>query len=75
METPQNKITIPPELWVELYSCIASYILNEVSLDNFEMEKDENGDLRYPEDKELEFESYCEYVEEILEGFFIKGEK
>ena len=68
-----KKITLPAEIWVELYSEIAGAIVEYSALDPT-MTTDENGDERYTEEAQEKFNDCAEMVEEILEGFFIKGE-
>tara|TARA_B100001094_G_C18078301_1_gene743805 strand:- start:249 stop:464 length:216 start_codon:yes stop_codon:yes gene_type:complete len=67
----KNKITIPTEQWVELYSELSNYILEYSSLDNI-MTVDSLGNEVRTEEKEDEFCSIVDEVEDILEDFFIK---
>ena len=66
-----NKIPLPPETWVELYAILSHYVLEYSSLDPL-TETDENGDERYTEEKQDQFNDIVGDVEEILGGFFIK---
>lgn len=68
-----KKITLPPEVWIQLYSEIGAFILEYASLDPV-TEVDENGDERYTEEKQDEYCDLCAQVEDILETFFNKGE-
>jgi len=65
------KITIPEEVWVELYTQISAHILEYSSLDPV-FEIDENGVERYTEDKQDQFCEIVEDVESILESHFRK---
>jgi hypothetical protein len=70
-KSQSNKITIPSENWVELYSTLSTFILNFSALDSIWTE-DENGEEVYTEDKQDEFCDIVSEVEDILSGFFIK---
>jgi len=67
----QDKITIPSETWVELYSTLSNHILEYSALDSVWTE-DENGGEVYTEDAQNKFMDISEQVEDILSGFFIK---
>ena len=67
----QDKITIPSETWVELYSTLSNHILEYSALDSVWTE-DENGGEVYTEDAQNKFMDISEQVEGILSGFFIK---
>jgi hypothetical protein len=69
--TNPNKITIPSETWVELYSSLSSFILHFSALDPVWTE-DENGGEVYTEDAQNKFMDISDQVEDILSGFFIK---
>jgi len=66
-----NKITIPSENWVELYSTLSTFILNFSALDSIWTE-DENGEEVYTEEAQDKFIHIVDQVEDILSGFFIK---
>jgi len=68
-----SKIKIPSETWVELYCELSTYVLEYSSPNTIYME-DENGDITYTSEKQLEFEKVSDQVEEIMAQFFIKGE-
>ena len=67
----QDKITIPSETWIELYSTLSNHILEYSALDSVWTE-DENGGEVYTEDAQNKFMDISEQVEDILSGFFIK---
>ena len=70
-----SRITIPTEVWVELYSELASWHV-ENSIDNpwaaFEKEGDE-AVFTYNEEAQDKFNAASSVIEEILENFFVKG--
>ena len=66
-----NKITIPTQVWVELYTEISAHILEYSSLDPV-TEMDENGDERYTEEKQDQFCEIVDDVESIMGTFFKK---
>jgi|TARA_A100001391_G_scaffold175296_1_gene138083 hypothetical protein len=66
-----NKIPLPAETWVELYAILSHYVLEYSSLDQL-TETDENGDEKYTEEKQDEFNDIVGDVEEMLGRFFIK---
>ena len=70
--TYPNKITIPSETWVELYTSLSSFILHFSALDPVWTE-DENGGEVYTEDAQNKFMDISEQVEDILSLFFNKG--
>jgi len=67
-----SKITIPTEVWVELYSELAAWHVEESALDH-PTSVDENGNESYTEDAQNRFDDASDYIEEILESFFEKG--
>ena len=67
------KIKIPSEIWVELYSEIASEMINYSALDNITKIMD-NGDECYTDEAQEKFNDCAELAEGMLEDFFIKGE-
>lgn len=67
------KIKIPSEIWVELYSEIASAMVNYSALDPVTKIMD-NGDECYTDEAQEKFNHCAEIAEEILESLFIKGE-
>ena len=69
--TNPNKITIPSETWVELYSTLSNHILEYSALDSVWTE-DENGGEVYTEDAQNKFMDISEQVEDILSLFFNK---
>ena len=66
-------IKIPSEIWVELYSEIASAMVNYSALDPITKIMD-NGDECYTDEAQEKFEDCVGIVEEILESLFIKEE-
>lgn len=66
-----SKPILKDETWVELYATLSHYVLQYSSLDPL-TETDENGDERYTEEKQDEFNNIVGDVEEMLGGFFIK---
>ena len=67
----EDKITIPTEKWVELYSELSAYVENKCFPNR--NSHDEKGE-RIEETQD----DFCEIVDEvetILENFFIKEEK
>ena len=66
-----NKMSIPSETWVELYSGLSSFILHFSALDPVWTE-DENGEEVYTEDAQNKFMDISDQVEDILSLFFIK---
>jgi len=66
-----NKITIPSETWIELYSTLSNHILEYSALDPVWTE-DENGGEVYTEDAQNKFMDISEQVEDILSLFFNK---
>lgn len=68
-----KKIVIPSEQWVELYSEIAGWHVQESALGKH-FETDEFGNESYTEEAQMKFEDATESIEEILEQFFEKEE-
>tara|TARA_R100001443_G_scaffold117296_2_gene141168 strand:+ start:1001 stop:1213 length:213 start_codon:yes stop_codon:yes gene_type:complete len=68
-----SKVIVPTEKWVGLYADIANYILEYASSDPVVME-DNNGSLVYTPEKQDEFESLVDDVENIMSGYLTKGE-
>ena len=68
-----KKIVVPAETWVELYSEIAGWHVQESALDN-PIETDEFGNESYTEEAQAKFEDAAGEVESILESFFEKEE-
>ena len=71
MSDVNNKISLPTETWVELYAILSHYVLEYSSLDPL-TETDENGDERYTEENQNQFNDIVGDVEEILGTFFTK---
>ena len=71
MSDVNNKISLPTETWVELYAILSHYVLEYSSLAPL-TETDENGDERYTEEKQNQFNDIVGDVEEILGTFFTK---
>ena len=67
------KIKIPSEIWVELYSEIASAMVNYSASDPITKIMD-NGDECYTDEAQEKFNDCAELAEGMLEDFFIKGE-
>ena len=72
-EKEASKIVIPAEQWVELYSELSAWHVQESALDN-PTEIDEFGNESYTEEAQSKFEEAAGDVENILETFFEKGE-
>ncbi len=68
-----KKIVIPAEKWVELYSQLAGWYVEESALDN-PIQIDEFGNESYTEEAQAKFEDAVGEVESLLESFFEKGE-
>ena len=69
-----TKLKIKPETWVELNSELAGMFLEYKAIDPIWVE-DENGDERYTEDAQDEFNHISDMVEEIMSQFITKGDK
>jgi hypothetical protein len=67
-----SKITIPTEIWVELYVELAAWHVEESAIDNPRQE-DEDGNESYTEEGQDKFNHASGCVEEILGRFFEKG--
>ena len=67
-----SKISIPPEIWVELYVELAAWHVEESAIDNPRQE-DEDGNESYTEEGQDKFNHASGCVEEILGRFFEKG--
>ena len=67
-----TKLKIKPETWVELNSELAGMFLEYKAIDPIWVE-DENGDERYTEDAQDEFNHISDMVEEIMCQFFERG--
>ena len=65
-----NKITIPSETWVELYAELSAYVASKCYPDR--ETHDKNGSRL--EETEDDFLDIVEDVEEMLGGFFNKGQ-
>ena len=68
-----TKLKIKPETWVELNSELAGMFLEYKAIDPIWVE-DENGDERYTEDAQDEFNHISDMVEEIMCQFFERGD-
>jgi len=68
-----KKLVVPAETWIELYSEIAGWHVQESALDN-PTETDDSGNESYTEEAQAKFEEAAGEVENILETFFEKGE-
>lgn len=68
-----SKITIQPEVWVELYSELANWYVEESAIDS-PWKEDENGDQYYTAEAQDKFCHAAACIEEILESFFKKDE-
>ena len=68
-----KKIAIPAETWVELYSELAGWHVQESALDN-PTETDEFGNESLTEEAQEKFVDAVDEVESILESFFEKEE-
>ena len=68
-----SKIAIQPEVWVELYSELAGWHVEESAIDNPRQE-DEDGNESYTEEAQDKFCDAADCVEEILGRFFEKEE-
>ena len=71
-ESTKPVISIPD--WVELKSELAGMFLEYKAIDRIWVE-DENGDERYTEDAQNEFDHISDMVEEIMSQFITKGDK
>ena len=71
-ESTKPVISIPD--WVELNSELAGMFLEYKAIDRIWVE-DENGDERYTEDAQNEFDHIRGMVEEIMSQFITKGDK
>ena len=69
-----SKIKISTPDWIELYSDLAEFTLSHSSLDPI-TEEDENGDERYTEEKQEEFNYLVGEIEAILGMFLQKDDK
>ena len=65
-----NKIEIPPETWVELYSELSTYVEGKCFPDR----KTHNDQGERLEETEDDFLAIVDEVEELMSEFFIKGE-
>tara|TARA_Y100000739_G_scaffold226890_1_gene235297 strand:- start:980 stop:1198 length:219 start_codon:yes stop_codon:yes gene_type:complete len=68
-----KKIAIPAETWVELYSELAGWHVQESALDN-PTKTDEFGNESLTEEAQEKFVDAVDEVESILESFFEKEE-
>ena len=71
-ESTKPVISIPD--WVELNSELAAMFLEYKAIDPIWVE-DENGDERYTEDAQNEFNHISDMVEEVMSQFITKGDK
>jgi len=71
-ESKKPVISIPE--WIEMYSDLAGMFLEYKAIDRIWVE-DENGDERYTEDAQNEFNHISDMVEEIMSQFITKGDK
>ena len=68
-----SKITIPTEVWIQLYAELANWHVEESALDN-PYQEDEHGNESYTEEAQDKFNHASGCVEEILGRFFEKEE-
>ena len=66
-----SKITIPGEVWVELYLDLAEWFVEDSALDN-PLQEDDEGNLSYTEEAQNKFNAASDSVEEILGNFFVR---
>ena len=71
-ESTKPVISIPE--WVEMYSDLAGMFLEYKAIDPIWVQ-DENGDERYTEEAQDEFNHISDMVEEIMSQFITKGDK
>jgi len=71
-ESTKPVISIPE--WVEMYSDLAGMFLEYKAIDAIWVQ-DENGDERYTEDAQNEFNHISDMVEEIMSQFITKGDE
>ena len=69
----KEKIVIPAEQWVELYSELSAWHVAKSALDNL-TEIDDFGNESYTKEAQAKFEDAAGDVENILESFFEKGD-
>tara|TARA_R110000796_G_scaffold105008_1_gene214998 strand:- start:337 stop:546 length:210 start_codon:yes stop_codon:yes gene_type:complete len=67
-----SKITIPTEVWIELYSELAEWHV-EKSAHEHPWEEDGEGNKSYTEDAQDQFDYTSDCIEKILENFFQRG--
>ena len=70
-----SKITIPTEVWVELYAEFANWHVEESAkfvVCGIVWTKNENGDEVYTEEAQEKFNDAVDDVEKIMSHFFIK---
>ena len=68
------KQTLQPDTWAELCSDLAGMFLEYKAIDPIWVQ-DENGDERYTEEAQDEFNHISDMVEEIMSQFITKGDK
>ena len=68
-----SKISIPTEIWVELYVELTAWHVEESAIDNPRQE-DEDGNESYTEEAQDKFNHASGCVEKILGRFFEKEE-
>ena len=71
-ESKKPVISIPE--WIEMYSDLAGMFLEYKAIDQIWVQ-DENGDERYTEEAQDEFNHISDMVEEIMSQFITKGDK
>jgi len=69
-----KKPVISMSEWIEMYSELAAMFLEYKAIDRIWVQ-DENGDERYTEDAQNEFNDISEIVEEVMSQFITKGDK